>query len=159
MAIEASWAVRYKDGTLLAQYDASSEHFSAEGQEVPFKAIDWPNVAHVIFESQYDRMELPLAPAGPGKTWSLRARVTMGVAGSSVRVFILLHSVAGVPVDEHSVDKAVYWTPTGILHTCRFFDCSSVRAYTQQLVHGRAAGAGLMPRHDLVDTLADTILA
>lgn len=155
--IEGSWAVRYEDGTIQAQYDPASVGYDPEGGEVPFRAIEWDRVTHVIFESQWDRSELKITPAGPGYQWSLRARVTTVGDHGAIRMLILLHSVAGVPVDEHSVDLAYYWTPNGIFHECRKFDCGRMREYTAKLLHGLPP-VGVPSIHDECTVQADSVL-
>ena len=160
--IEGSWAVRYQDGTVLHQHDSQHPAYNHDNHEVPIKAIEWDRVASVLMQSQLDTREIPLPPAGPGYQWSMRWRVTVAAMGGTasagpLRILMLVHSVAGVPVDEHSVDKVIYWSPMGILHECSDFECPDIRQYASRISAGKLP-TGVIPIHGHVETKAEGLL-
>ena len=139
----ASWVVEYEDGTFLAQYDS-------DGKETPYRAIDWPRVRKLKFESQDVIQTFDVGPTPEGLSLSLRSRHFKGVVGDTVsdelmQCFMLVLSKTGEPVSEETVDSVLYWFPTGVMHDCLLFNCPDVSAYGSHLVH--LEPGSLMPRH------------
>ena len=144
----ASWEVEYQDGGGLSQYDA-------EGNEVPYRAIDWPRVSRLILESQAVRRMFEVHPT-PELHLSLRSRHFMTADGTGTMCFVLLGSQPGREIDAESTRWALYWFPDDTLHECPRFDCSDVRQYGSNLVHGQPRH--LMPQGHDVEVAADTVV-
>lgn len=149
-AIQGSWLVTMNDGSELHQYDKSSPLYMANAGEVPFKAIDWPNVANLQFQSQFANAGFDVAPAPEGFQVSLRSRHFKTQQGVAIMSFIVLVSKAGQEVNAESVVSALYWLPDGTVHECPHFDCPDVANYALKLIHGQ--DAGIMPATHVLET-------
>lgn len=135
--------VCYEDGSSLAQNDAGSPSFNQEAQEVPFKAIDWPNVKQLRLESEFGHTTYDIAQPGPEFQISLRRRTFFTLHEQMVSMFVLLVSTIGAEVDKDSTVSAHYWLPNLVEHSCPDFDCADIRKYAVQLFNGDAPA--LMP--------------
>jgi hypothetical protein len=111
--MRGSWRVIYQDGTELSQWDA--QHPLAVATEVPLRAIRWPEVATVVFESQWaGRAEFGFAGVPEGAQVKLRQR-TMRSVGGSISMFMVCTERAGAPDPPAPEDtlSIFYWVPDG----------------------------------------------
>lgn len=139
--MRGSWLVQYQDGELLAQHD--TQHPLAVSGEVPFRAIEWPRVATVRFESQDARTTLDIPEAPDGYSWSLRSRNWMRVDGQAVSAFLLILSDRGVEVNHDSTAYVLYWYPDGTVHESPFFTSKETDEYGSGILHGQGRALGV----------------
>jgi hypothetical protein len=125
-----TWAVEYVDGTHLEQYDSS-------GTEVPYRAINWPQVQSIRFVNQYAETKLDIRQPAPGYKVSLRSRHFTGLNMLDVMTFVLLVSAENKEIDADSVVEAIYCMPDGAVHQCYMFDCPEIRERCSKLQHGK----------------------
>lgn len=156
----ASWSVDYEGGEGLSQYDK-------DGNEVPYRAIDWSRVRALRFENQDLVATFDITPPPPGTQLSLRSRHFMGTSAGAdggtdvVTCFMLVESDAGYPVDaehEEHIHTVIYWFPNGVYHVCYQFECPEMRQYGSCMVHGTPHD-GVMPIHDRTLVAASGLLA
>lgn len=152
---EGTWAVVYDDDTVLTQKDTAHPEFHRESFEVPYRCIEWARVKKVLFHSLDDTAEFTVLQS----EWhtALRSRVYMNKERRAIRAFLLTVSTPGQPVDDASVQRAMYWFPNGVIHDCPSFDCANVSAYVMSWIHGTAP-VGLIPSHDVVSLGVDATL-
>jgi len=132
--MHGSWVVEYQDGSFLAQYDA--EHPTAIDGEVPYRAINWANVARVRFESQVATGSFDIPEPDPGYAWSLRSRHWMRPGGTTMSAFMIVASRAGQEVRDDTVDYVLFWFPDGTTHETPLFNSPDASQYGSGLVHG-----------------------
>lgn len=161
--MQAMWEVLYKDGSTLEQYDRNSPHFVlCEGAitegEVPFKAIDWPNVTELrLFNAETGMgQSYDIAQPPEGYQLSLRMRTFSGPGGDATVCFILLTSETGKPITKDTVVKAFYWFPDFTTHWCTEFNCGAVG---QWALNQRLGRIGDLPQtHDQLKVAVDALL-
>lgn len=151
--MQGSWAVEYRDGSTLAQFQ---DHPQAISGEVPYRAIDWSQVERVIFESPLARSVVTIPAAHDGMRWSLRSRHIQNMHGDSAMFFMLVQSVVDQEVNDDSVKYVLYWAPNGIIHESPLFNSPDIYRYGLNQVHG-LSGA-LMPAHDTLQLAADATI-
>ena len=178
--LEGTWAVRYKDGTILSQYDRASPHFFVSpgherGGEVPFRAIEWNRVSEVFFESDFAKSTFAILDPGEQYSLSLKCRTFMvqwsepGPEGkelgfsAQIRAFMICTTHRDMPIDLDRVETikaatahVTYWLPDGSTHSCPYYDCPDVANWVTGAVKGKRVG--LMPStHELKIEIAPTL--
>lgn len=148
MDFEGSWAVRYKDGTILSQWESD--------KETPLRNIDWPNVDKVIFDSQWETRELNIQYDSAYLVPHLRTRTLMVQQHGQMRIFMIVLSLIGEPVSDESVQYVLYWIPTGVIHECHMFNCPDVSRWATSFTAGQVES--LSARHDMVEVMSDAYL-
>ena len=153
----ATWTAEFNDGTSLGQYDVHSplvpdgelrERALASG-EVPFRAIDWSRAVRLVFESQWVRQGVDLAPVPPGFRRSLRSRHWLVPGGTMTLCFMIVRSREGEDPTDDSVAEVFYWLPDGTTHHCPHLNCPDVAQYGCTSVHDplNERGKSLTPVH------------
>lgn len=148
--LNGSWFVRYEDGTEEWQHNANSPQFS--NGEVPYRAIDWPRVRTLVFESQYARREFAVSPLPPGYKTTLHSRHFWRPEGVSISCFLVVVSHAELTPKEGAV-SVFYWFPDDTTHDCHLYDCPDVGRYGGCVVNGQVPD--LAPEHGLVQVQLD----
>lgn len=152
MRTGATWSVVYTDGQVLNQYDAG--HAMAVEGEVPYRAIEWPRVGQVRFESQFCISTFDFAHPGPEWEVSLHSRHFMSMASESFHCFLIAIRPLGVRKEE--AVTVFYWFPDDTKHECYLYDCPDVRGYGRDFLHeGRPA---LKPLHERLTVVTDAVL-
>lgn len=155
MLIAGSWCVEYNDGTFLAQYPT-------DGPEVPFRAIEWPNVKSLILESQFLRQEFDIIQPQADCRLALQSRMFRDMAGDrEVMVFMLITYRNDIIIDvddpksyEEACVHVVYWFPNGIIHDCPLYNCNEIAQYASGEIHD-IAGRSVMPIHNEIKAKLD----
>lgn len=148
MDYEGSWAVRYKDGVVLSQWEGD--------KETPLRTIDWPNVEKVIFESQWETRELDVAYDPQYFVPHLRTRTMMVQGYGQMRIFMIVMSLKDQEVTDESVKYVFYWTPVGIVHECHLFNCPQISQWATRFTSGTIEG--LPEKHDIAEVVTDAHL-
>lgn len=151
-----TWTATYSDGSELAQYDQNNSNFIADAGEVPYRAIDWPNVVKLTFESQQAVMSFDVNPAPPGIKVSLRSRHFRTASGIDTMCFMITESAEGQEVSADSVIRVLYVFPDGSVHECENFNCPDVANYGHKLL--RDEPASLMPATHTVTTEVSAVM-
>lgn len=135
------WAVEYRDGTVLQQWDKNHPQFVGSedhpfGGEVPYRAIQWHKVARVIFgnadrEDSFDFGEVP-----EGLKPSLRSRHYTALGCAATCWFLLVLSKQEVEVTDESTEQVFYWGPNGETHICPKLNCPVVNSYAAKALRG-----------------------
>ena len=151
--LNGSWLVRYEDGTEEWQYNTSSPHFTSG--EVPYRAIQWPRVRKLIFESQYAKSEFDVEPVPDDFKTTLHSRHFWRPEGVSISCFLVVVShKAQTPKDGAVSD--FYWNPDGTTHNCHLYDCPDVAQYGGHVVNGKVPD--LSPEHGIQQLQLDASL-
>lgn len=148
MDFEGSWAVRYKDGTILSQWESDTE--------TPLRNIEWSNVEKVIFESEWEQRELEITYDSTVYVPHLRTRTLMVQEFGQMRIFMIVLSLIGQPIDDDSVHYVLYWIPTGLVHECYKFNCPEVSQWGTRFTAGQLES--LSARHDMTEVISDAQL-
>lgn len=123
--MEGMWSVKYVDGTTIGQWDNLPD-------ERPLRDIDWARASTIMFSSVWNEAVFDVSTAVPGIQKSIRCRTFMMPAqGIAIRLFMLVLSNEGLPVNENSTRAVTYWAPNGAVHNCTDFLCSVVADWTQ----------------------------
>lgn len=153
MQANASWAVRYKDGRELRQFDDKAPEFL--NGEVPYRAINWPEVKDLMLGSALLEQTFEMSPPPEGIQISLRSRHFKMLTGDTVTCFMITLSREGEEVTNDSVVSVLYWFPDGSTHECPHFNCPDVSDYGAAMVHRLTAS--LMPStHELKTEVSAT---
>jgi hypothetical protein len=153
--MRGSWRVIYQDGTELSQWDA--QHPLAVANEVPLRAIRWPEVATVVFESQWaGRAEFGFAGVPEGAQVKLRQRTMRSVGGSISMVCTERAGAPDPPAPEDTL-SIFYWVPDGSYHSCDRHHCDELAQYVLHQLWGRPHGA-LAPNHTHLQLAPDAII-
>lgn len=136
--MEGRWSVEYADGTTLNQWDSSPER--------PLGDIDWARAVTITLASEWASATFDVSPNIDGIKQSLRVRTFMLPAhGVAIRVFMLILSNEGLPVDGNSTRAVTYWAPNGSVHNCTDFECSIIGKWSQTA--GKAGVLQDIPTH------------
>lgn len=152
----ASWFVRYRDGTEDWQYNTASPHFHQDGGEVPYRAIDWPQVETLVFESQFVRRDFAVTPVPDGFKTTMHSRHFTFPTGENTSCFLVVVSEVDKTPREGAV-TVLYWFPDDTMHECHLYDCPEVAAYGCAVVNGVVPT--LVPTHGLQQLAADAAVA
>lgn len=157
------WMIGFKDGTTLEQFDQTSHlfkhiegHFA--GGEVPYKAINWSEVASITFVDVETSTGATYTVAQPpeGLKLSLRSRHFKAQTGIDAMCFMVVLSKAGEESDKDNTDSVLYWFPDHSVHACDRFDCGEIYKYGADIIHGNSKR--LMPLHAHLETQIDAHL-
>lgn len=149
-AADATWAVHYADGTACASDDAAHPAFVPDAGEVPFRAVDWARAVRLTVRWPDRDTAVPIPPAPDGLAWSLRCRTFVrlrpdGPDGAAdrdppaVRVYLLVLSAAGAPVDACSTREVVWLFPDGAARTTAALWDAEASAHAERLLTAAAA--------------------
>jgi hypothetical protein len=115
------WSVEYTDGAVVSELGEP---------ETPFRAIDWPRVARLVFESNTYVTVYDIAPVAPPLQYRLMRRRIVQPQHGDLGIMLL---VCESPTGPQSV---FYWLPDASTHHCLDLDCPDVRQYAAQLLAG-----------------------
>lgn len=155
MNLNGSWAVVYRDGSTLSQYDTTSPHCVQEAGEVPYRKIDWPEVTTLILASQILEQHFPITPVPPEFKTSLRSRTFKTMTGEQVTCFMVVVSKDDEDVTPENTSSVFYWFPDGTVHECVHFDCPDVGHFGALFAHD--VERSLMPATHAIETSVDGI--
>lgn len=135
------WAVEYRDGSFLKQWDKSHPQFvGAEdhplGGEVPYRAIQWHKVARIILgnDTREDSFDVGEIPAD--LKMSLRSRHYTAPGCGTACWFLVVMSAVDKDIDDLSTKHVFYWGPNGENHICDKLNCPEVNSYAAKSLRG-----------------------
>lgn len=148
--MQLTWAVDYRDGTSLSQFDATSSDFIADSGEVPYRAIDWQRVSKLRLESQDAVVSFDVVPPHAGSKISLRSRHFRTPSGLDTMCFMITESLADEEVTAETVKSVIYVFPDGTTHECPNFNCPDIGKYAHNKLRDQATS--LMPATHEIQT-------
>lgn len=144
-----AWAVVYRDGSVLHCADNENDQFKMDaghpwGGEVPFKAINWPEVEELGFYGPGGEVtSFAVGAPTPGYEYALRSRVFITPGLSEFRWFVLVEVRAGEDPTDTNVAQVLYWGEDGTSHQCFKFNCGEIAQYS--IARNTGTAGQLMP--------------
>lgn len=156
MRTGGTWRVEYASGEVLDQYDTNHPACNVAAGEVPYRAIQWPEVRKLVLTSQYAEDTFDVAALPEGFQLSLRSRHFMSTADEMLWCYLLVVSRASEEVTDQSTVSVLYWFPDGSTHECPHFNCPDVASYGHNWIHDQDRRLPL--QHNIVQTTVDATL-